>query len=241
MIKSQRSSIILLVVALEAFGSTHGSFHTANAPLPATSSGGGFRLMGKDDAPIQLDLYEDLMCSDCKAAQPALDALLNYYSEQEHLLQVNLHLFPLPYHRHAFLSNHAAVVLASNTANNSSEIIRAWQKLVFEHQQDLLGADVTDRRYVEHLAQLADKNGLNGATLRQELQNPTSPTNEHLRIAWKFACLHGVSGTPTALLNGVTLVHSSDRWTLGDFVAMIEPLIHHQGTLLIPAESVREV
>ena len=56
---------------------------------------------------LTLDIYEDLLCSDCLAFHPVLMKYLQtetYRGEPiTNFVQVVFHIFPLPYHRNAFL------------------------------------------------------------------------------------------------------------------------------------------
>lgn len=56
---------------------------------------------GEADAPVHLDVYMGPLCPDSQMAFPTITQLATSYGPKT--FQLNIHLFPLPYHRNAFL------------------------------------------------------------------------------------------------------------------------------------------
>ena len=56
----------------------------------------------------------DLLCSDCKAAHPPLMEWFNGYASDDQpideYIDLYIHMFPLPYHHHAFIVSKAALL-----------------------------------------------------------------------------------------------------------------------------------
>ena len=62
-------------------------------------------LQGSDRKGIQVELFEDYLCSDCKALNPVFEELLATEwlgGTVEDMIGVGLTPFPLPYHVHTY-------------------------------------------------------------------------------------------------------------------------------------------
>ena len=65
-------------------------------------------LEGSDKAGIQVELFEDYLCSDCKAFDPVFEELLDTAwngSTVREQIGVGITPFPLPYHVHTYQVN----------------------------------------------------------------------------------------------------------------------------------------
>ena len=52
-----------------------------------------------------------------------------------------------------------------------------------------------------------------------------SDDDQATRASWKYGASRGVTGTPTFLLNGVTVADATPSWTLDDWTKVIDPLL----------------
>lgn len=76
------------------------SFTSAQIPIPKQAL--GFPYGSEGQSQVQLDAFLDLACPDSKAAFPVLEAVADHYGVTN--LRLNAIMFPLPYHRAAWLS-----------------------------------------------------------------------------------------------------------------------------------------
>ena len=87
------------------------------APVP--SSPEGYLYNRVTDSKARLDIYEDVLCSDCKADHPTLMEWLESTGSDgtkiSENVEVYFHFFPLPYHHHAFIATNALSLAWENT------------------------------------------------------------------------------------------------------------------------------
>ncbi|KAK3586397.1 hypothetical protein CHS0354_013098 [Potamilus streckersoni] len=75
------------------------SLTQGQVPIPSRPLGFPYNLVSPL-AKIYLDVYLGPLCPDSQAAFPTLIQVAEHYGPDN--LRLNAHLFPLPYHRHAF-------------------------------------------------------------------------------------------------------------------------------------------
>mmetsp|Transcript_11463 Transcript_11463/g.24551 ORF Transcript_11463/g.24551 Transcript_11463/m.24551 type:complete len:243 (-) Transcript_11463:523-1251(-) len=184
------------------------------APIPVGGMD-GFK-HGAPDAPIQLEVFIDLACPDCKAAWPVLKKVVALYGAGT--MRLTVHLFPLPYHTWAFHLAQSVLAVAS-----ASSTLLPWIDMLFDHQDDFSGSLPLNSSYVvAQLEKLAVSSKLVSAgVLKDGMANQT--LNANARISWKYGCTRGVSGTPAFLVNGVA-VDADPRWTLAKWKALLDPV-----------------
>lgn len=86
------------------------SLVTAGATPPIPVRPPGYR-KGSPSAPVRLEAFVDLLCPDSKAAWPVIQDVYNSYTGD--VLELVVHLFPLPYHTNAFATAQSALVVNS--------------------------------------------------------------------------------------------------------------------------------
>ena len=138
--------------------------------------------LGKENAPITLVEFSDFECPGCKAFQPAVKQVYQWYSDY---LRVGFRHFPLPQHKDAKLA-----AIATQAAGNQGKF---WEyaDLLFENQSNLSR---------ENLIAYAEQLGLDVQKFQNDLNNSgfDSIVNEDISLGLKL----GVNSTPTLFLNG---------------------------------------
>ncbi|KAK7087970.1 uncharacterized protein [Littorina saxatilis] len=178
---------------------------------------------GQPNASVHLDFYIDLICPDSKAALPTVLQVADHYGPDR--LRLVTHLFPLPYHRAGFYAAKGAHVVDMLSKGKSTY---AWFNTLFTNIDSLANAathQISDADVVQRLANLAE--GLVSGSSGQFAQLVDNSTVEQdTRVAWKYACTRGVAGTPTFMVNDVTVLVSADPlWTVDDWKNLIDPLL----------------
>jgi len=165
-------------------------------PIPPVYPG---HQTGNPDGAIQLEAFFDHLCPDSKAAWTTIQQVLAHYGSQMSLI---IHMFPLPYHRNAFYSTQAGLVVQNAKGG------AAWFKyldLVFQNQDQYSTygtVNMTGTQIIASLGQLAAQLGVSSSTFNQGMQYG-SDFDAAARINWKYATTRGIYGTPVFLLNGV--------------------------------------
>lgn len=62
----------------------------------------------------------------------------------------------------------------------------------------------------------------NTTAFHKSLREMNGPT----RVAWKYACSRGVTGTPIYFVNGMPVPQADASWTLAQWQRLIDPLVH---------------
>ena len=200
---------LLLVVATAA---------QQRVPIP---KGGvdGFRCgAAATNASLQLDLFLDLACDDCKAAWPTLKSLPTAFPGMSFVL----HLFPLPYHLFAFELAKSAHVVA---VHNRTALWR-WVDAVFAAQPKYQppADDLTRSIVEESLADLAASLRITSRELmRSEIAS--GAIDEETRIGWKYGCTRSVAATPSFFVNGVLADDANAEWGLKEWHQLLDPLV----------------
>ncbi|KAF0735199.1 hypothetical protein Ae201684P_002648 [Aphanomyces euteiches] len=196
----------------------------AQVPVPPTPP--GFTIgHGSASANVQLEVFVDLLCPYSKMAYPALKQLVQHESPDRFRLRV--HQFPLPYHHQAF-----SVAQASETISFAlgRETFETWMEAVFE-EQDSFGNKVTEnqgqKNVTAQIHALAKKTFPN-LTDAQWADGMTghggTDRDDDTRVAWKYACSRGISGTPMFLLNAVA-IDADPAWTYHDWIEFLKPFL----------------
>ena len=193
----------------------------ASLPIPK----GGYdklTLTSTQNATLFLDVYLDMACTDCAAAAPTLEKLAKVYPTQ---LQLNLHLFPLPYHRYAFDLAKSTHVVYQHT-NKSAQKLWMWMDLLFAHQVKFEPPPMNLTKFqVDHLlSSLSDSSGIVAhQSMMQGLMD--EDVDSATRASWKYGAARGVSGTPTFFVNGVVLDSALPYWTVADWRRILDTLV----------------
>ena len=157
---------------------------TAQIPIPHRNNDIS---VGNANAPIVLDAFLDLTCSDCLAAHPTLQAVVDHYGPE--ILRFNIIPFPLPYHDNAFTAAQAAFAIQKT----SPDKVMDWINLAFDKQYLLLNTfDGTKQEMIQRIATLiSDAKIMDQATFLSNFNDPN--VNSVTRTAWKvsnnYVCL----------------------------------------------------
>ena len=179
----------------------------SDAPIPQRPD--GYIYKPSPLKKIRIDTYEDLLWSACKAFEPVFMEYLNTSKFQgksvTDFIEVAVHIFPLPYHHHAFYVSQLVPFIYDLNKNNTQ--VFEYIKWAFDNQDDYLDGSVSLNMY-----QVQDKLCHNSAAALkfytksqcdQEFDDDTHDMDT--RVSWKFGAYNGINGTPTVLLNGVPI------------------------------------
>ncbi|MGA7359699.1 MAG: DsbA family protein [Candidatus Sulfotelmatobacter sp.] len=142
---------------------------------------------GPKDAPVTIVEFGDLQCPACKAAQPAIQALIAAEANARFVFQN----FPLEMHNWAAKGADYAdcVAQASNDA--------FWKFIAKTYEAQ---TDITAENADEKLTALADASGVKGADVASCAKTPA--TKAHVDASIALGKSVNVTGTPTLFING---------------------------------------
>ena len=145
---------------------------------------------GPKDAAVTIVEFGDLQCPACKAAQPAIEALVAAEPKARFVFQN----FPLEMHNWA--AKGAAYADCVGHASNDA----FWKFVAKTYETQ---ADITAENADEKLTALADSAGLKGADIAACATTPVTKAHVDASIALGKAV--NVTGTPTLFINGRTI------------------------------------
>ncbi|KAI9179213.1 hypothetical protein H9P43_005876 [Blastocladiella emersonii ATCC 22665] len=183
-----------------------------SAAIPPPAKIEGFVLNRKGEVPadggVQVTAFLDPLCPDSAAVWPALGDASAELADRAVFRAV---LFPLPYHRNAFILSQAAHAWHAALSNDVDDSpVKPLLDLYFS-SIDELGSRTDAVSELEYRARLV-------GILRERLPAladripvdqfkaalaPQSPADTAARRHFKHAAYHGVTGTPQVLVNGV--------------------------------------
>ena len=114
-----------------------------------------------------------------------------------------VHIFPLPYHHHAFFVSQM-VPFIFDLHKNNTEVFQFTDWIFFNQDKYLTGAKNESEPQVK--ARLCNEASRDLKFFTKAQCDDEFKSNAHnfaTRVSWKFATYNGVSGTPTVFLNGV--------------------------------------
>ena len=142
---------------------------------------------GPKDASVMVVEFGDLQCPACKAAQPAIEALIAAEPNTRFVFQN----FPLEMHNWAA----KGAAYADCVAQTSNETFWKFIAKTYETQ-----ADITAENADQKLTALADGAGLKGADIAACANTPV--TKAHVDASLALGKSVNVNGTPTLFVNG---------------------------------------
>jgi len=145
---------------------------------------------GPRNAPVMIVEFGDLQCPACKAAQPAIEALIAAEPNARFVFQN----FPLEMHNWAA----KGASYADCVGQASNEAFWKFISKTYETQ-----ADITAENADEKLTAIADASGLKGADIAACASTPVAKAHVDASIALGHAV--NVTGTPTLFINGRTI------------------------------------
>jgi protein-disulfide isomerase len=150
---------------------------------------------GPKDAPVTIVEFGDLQCPACKAAQPAIEALIASEPNARFVFQS----FPLEMHNWA--AKGAAYADCVGHASNDA----FWKFIAKTYETQ---ADITAENADEKLTALADGAGLKGADIAACASTPVAQAHVDASLALGKAV--NVTGTPTLFINGRSIGNVSN-------------------------------
>lgn len=170
-------------------------------PIPTMPDGYAY---GPATTNYTLDVFYDHVCTDSAAAYPALNA---FWTSNQSWLRMVIHIYPLPYHYYSFDVGRAGRFIQLNYPAQFTNFM-VW---MFNHQSKYLdAAQAWDQsqlyNYLATDTQTAT--GVPFSLTENSLNNITY--NYDLRISWKYATSHGITGTPQYMLNGIWIPAAAD-------------------------------
>ncbi|XP_067664251.1 uncharacterized protein [Haliotis asinina] len=192
---------------------------TAQIPIPRREVGFVYN-SGSASAPIHLDFYIDQMCPDSKMAWPTILKVADSYGPS--VLQLNTHLFPLPYHRNSFYASKGTHIVNQQSKGANTYV---WIKTVYDNidsLSNLVTFNMSDSQIVDKYANIASGLGVPADTFKSLIQDETIEMDT--RTEWKYCCTRGVAATPTFMLNDI-LVAADPTWTVDQWKQVIDPLL----------------
>lgn len=180
-------------------------------PVPIPSHPDGYKL-GPNNATFVMDVYYDHLCSASASAYPGL---IKFWKKHSSWLQLNIHIFPLPYHNLSF----EVSVVGRYIQLNYPDSFLNYLEYMFKHMKTYL-VNCKSKDYNQSLDILAKDaykaTGICEQDLRQSLKDV-----KMLKSAvgsWKYGAGRGISGTPQYAINGVdspdaSQNSSAEEWT----------------------------
>jgi len=172
---------------------------------------------------VKLAAYLDLSCPDSKQAFPTLLQVADHFGTQ--LLELKIHMFPLPYHRNSHLLSKAAYVLDGFKSKTKNSTVYDWFKMVYDNIDKIAPSattEMTDSQVMDLVAGWATAvSGIPAAELKKGVSDVG--IDESTRLAWKYGCTRGVYGTPLFTVNDVFVQAQAD-WTVAQWISLIKPV-----------------
>ncbi len=153
---------------------------------------------GYRNAKVTIVEFSDFQCPFCSQVVPTLNSLLKKYDGKIKIVYKNQ---PLPFHSYA--KGAAQAALAAQKQGKFWEM----HDLLFSNQDKL------DR---ESITGFAKKLGLNESKFKQDLDDPANIKRIEEEASWAQA--NGLGGTPSFLINGVTLVGAQREEKFSDVI-----------------------
>ena len=167
---------------------------------------------GLGQAHIEIMLFFDLLCSDCAEENPVINELMTtpwLNGTVADQIKLSFTPFPLPYHMFAFQVAQIVPYLMDLCIEDSQECyMDDYRNFCYANFTNVLSqVNMSEDEFIPWwTAQVAEALDLDQATL-ESLYGSNDPynTNQSTRDFWKYGTSNGISGTPSALVNGVLL------------------------------------
>ena len=211
----------------------------AAPPIPAHPDGYTFTAANTKKL-VRLDVYEDLLCIDCKHFHPGFAKYLNTEKidgvpVSEYIESV-VHIFPLPYHHHAFFA--AELVPFIFDLNKDESQVFEYADWIFSVQDEFNSGSVTLSQPQVQAKLCSEASAALDFLDEAACLNEFSSHNfdNDARVSWKLAAYNGVTGTPTVFLNGVEI---EAPLTTAEWRATLKPYLTTSKSVL--ADAIHEI
>jgi len=205
--------LLALAVATVSAADSFYQIHYPRSPF-------GYRYKaGSSDAPIKIQMYFGLQCEDARDSYPVIKAVADHYGPE--VVQLDFHIFPLPYFSGDFLSCKGTRVVS----NLNPELIVDFMEVVMANQYRIGRAPCTtsDLELMELLTDLAVEMGVDRDRFYVQFANPH--TTNHCKQKWKASIADGVYASPTFLVNDVQVMAWEPTWTAENWMTHIDYLL----------------
>ncbi|KAF8082367.1 hypothetical protein N665_0830s0014 [Sinapis alba] len=174
-----------------------------------------------DPDTILIEAFFDPVCPDSRDAWSPLKQALKHYGSRVALL---LHLLPLPYHDHAYVSSRALHIVNALNANATFSLLEGFfedQALFYNAQTQLL----TRPEIMEKIVKLGTTTL--GNSYQHVLKSGFNDTisDRATRVSFKYSASRGVYGTPTFYVNGFVLPDAGSPLDFGGWKKVLDPLV----------------
>ena len=117
--------------------------------------------------------------------------------------------FPLDYHLHSWQVAQVLPYLLDDAAISQAPRMNQYLDIGFQYQDTVLGKDdMSKEEFIPYWSKIvSDELSLDYDTILgiYDRENDKHNTEDKTRAIWKYGSAKGVSGTPTAFVNGVKL------------------------------------
>ncbi|XP_066296622.1 uncharacterized protein [Branchiostoma lanceolatum] len=194
------SAVVLLLCAVWTIPTSAdgaASLSSLGLPLPDIPTGYVYK-NGNPLAPVQIEMFGELVCPDFRATFPILKEVADWYGPD--LLCLKIHLFPLPYHKYAFLTHQVLHIIEpyigiNGTFDYMDRVLTDLEKFSGEVMNR------TEGQVYNELLSIVQTLGVTADQYWTGLD--TGPPDHRARTEFKYACHRGVAATPTYFVNGI--------------------------------------
>jgi protein-disulfide isomerase len=190
--------VVLVLAVIAGIGyAVQAGRDTTGESATAPSGVEGYAVpVGKESAPVTVDLYEDFMCPACGTfEQAAGQTLASWVSDGTVRLRYN----PIAFLDEASTTDYSTRstnAFAAVVDSDGPEVARAYHRLLFANQPEEGGPGLDD----EKLADLAEEAGADRAAVEDALADDTFV--QWVVNATDAASEDGVNQTPTVMVDG---------------------------------------
>jgi len=207
------------------------------APIPLLDTDPGIRLDPSSvGAPVKLEAFIELLCSDSAYAYPILKELQEHYGPNN--LDVVINQLALPYHRQAQLTVQGLYYVIDVDEQNAIPYMDA---VFADYAQLTNGAtrELNENQVVDVLAAIQESGtGISAQDFAANVYGYGSPA---IRV-WKYATRRGMAGTPWFVVNNIDMaVNPGIRLSYDDWRAILDPLMPAKTQKEDVEESVNEI
>jgi hypothetical protein len=189
----------------------------ASQPVPIPSHPEGYKL-GAVNATFIMEVYYDHLCSASSGSYPSL---IQFWKKSSSWLQLNIHIFPLPYHHLAF----EVSALGKYIQLNYPDSFLNYLEYIFKTMDTYL-VFCKSQEYSHCLDLLASEGskatGISSGELRNSLKD--EKIIQSAVASWKFGAGRGISGTPHYVINGVLAPEASENGSLEEWMSFYNKL-----------------
>ncbi|CAG9323744.1 unnamed protein product [Blepharisma stoltei] len=174
--------------------------------------------LGPAHSNYTLETFIDLLCPKSAAAFPAL---IQYYTQNQHWLELIIHQSPMSYNTFSFPVSQAGKFVLEKKSERYLDWVYYW----FQHQQSFTNNTASYDFYTANnkIAQFTSQStGLPINQVTQALSN--QDFNTKARVSWKFGASRNIPGTPSYLLNGVWVPDAYNITTVAGWTSFFQAI-----------------